>query len=194
MITNGATRCAASISCTRWEPDIPTRKTPKKNGHDPDYEALKNALFRLWQELAPGTEKRFAAVVMDVEKHFAAAVAKIAAQDIAFVIEKRTDRAIAALKKNAPAWAQALPKQVQLLLELLREVMAGHFETNWKVMAAITATLQYLMNPLDLLQDALPGVGLMDDALMIGLCVATTRRDMARFAKQKQIRLADYGL
>jgi uncharacterized membrane protein YkvA (DUF1232 family) len=155
---------------------------------------LKNALFRLWQDLAPGTEKLFAALTTDVEKYFAAAAAKVSASDIAFVIEKRTDRAIAALKKSAPTWAQPLPKQVQLLLELLREVMAGHFETNWKVMAAITATLKYLMNPLDLLQDALPEIGLMDDALMIGLCVATTRRDVMRFAKVKQLKLADYGL
>jgi len=39
----------------------------------------------------------------------------------------------------------------------------------------------YLVNPLDLIPEALPGIGVIDDALMLGVFLAFLSRDVKRY-------------
>lgn len=48
------------------------------------------------------------------------------------------------------------------------------------ILAAI-AGLLYLVNPLDLVTDFLPGVGLLDDATVLGFVIARIRVDLKKF-------------
>lgn len=44
----------------------------------------------------------------------------------------------------------------------------------------------YLVNPLDLIPEALPGIGVVDDALMVGIFFALLSRDVKRYLSWKQ--------
>lgn len=46
--------------------------------------------------------------------------------------------------------------------------------------------LIYLVNPLDLIPEALPGIGVVDDALMLGVFLAFLSRDVKRYLSWKQ--------
>jgi uncharacterized membrane protein YkvA (DUF1232 family) len=44
----------------------------------------------------------------------------------------------------------------------------------------------YLINPLDLIPEALPGIGVIDDALMLGVFLAFLSRDVKKYLFWKQ--------
>jgi len=44
----------------------------------------------------------------------------------------------------------------------------------------------YLVNPLDLIPEALPGIGVIDDALMVGVFLAFLSRDVKKYLSWKQ--------
>ena len=44
----------------------------------------------------------------------------------------------------------------------------------------------YLLNPLDLIPEALPGIGVIDDALMAGVFLAFLSRDVKKYLSWKQ--------
>lgn len=46
----------------------------------------------------------------------------------------------------------------------------------------------YLINPLDLIPEALPGIGVIDDALMLGVFLAFLSRDVKKYLSWKQTR------
>ena len=46
----------------------------------------------------------------------------------------------------------------------------------------------YLINPLDLTPEALPGIGVIDDALMLGVFLAFLSRDVKKYLSWKQTR------
>lgn len=43
----------------------------------------------------------------------------------------------------------------------------------------------YLLNPLDLIPEALPGIGVIDDALMMGVFLAFLSRDVKKYLSWK---------
>jgi uncharacterized membrane protein YkvA (DUF1232 family) len=161
---------------------------------DTEYAAARAALCDLWCRVTEQPADRFTELAARIEAEFHRSMNRVAATDIAHVLEKRGDRAIRHLEKNPPEWALPLGKQVRLLVQVLRRVLAGEFRAPWKTMAAITAMMLYLVNPLDILPDKTPGIGLVDDALVIALCVVVVRRDLVRYAKEFELKLEDYGL
>ena len=44
----------------------------------------------------------------------------------------------------------------------------------------------YLINPLDLIPEALPGIGLIDDTLMVGVFLAFLSRDVKKYLSWKK--------
>lgn len=46
--------------------------------------------------------------------------------------------------------------------------------------------LIYLVNPLDFIPEALPGIGVIDDALMVGVFLAFLSRDVKKYLSWKQ--------
>ena len=45
----------------------------------------------------------------------------------------------------------------------------------------IILTLLYVFSPIDIIPDCIPGVGLVDDAAMVGFCLAAARSDIEDF-------------
>ncbi|RPH95638.1 DUF1232 domain-containing protein [candidate division KSB1 bacterium] len=197
------------ICCIKWESDTrdkaagkSRRETDQKSAEtvaqtgrkfDPEYEAMKAKLAQLWKECALAGMPEFTVVAESIEANFMHSLRRITAQDMAYVMDARGDRAIRWFSNSLPAWASPLGPQLRLLLKMLRDVVAGEFRAPWKTMAAITLALLDIGNPMNYLPDSLPGIGHIDDALVVALCVSVVRKDLQRYATAKNIDLADYG-
>lgn len=52
---------------------------------------------------------------------------------------------------------------------------------------AITSALLYFINPLDLIPDAIPGIGYLDDAGVIAICLPLVKDDIDEFIKWRDL-------
>ena len=72
------------------------------------------------------------------------------------------------------------------IFELLRDRVAGIYrETPWTTIAALTGALIYVLSPLDLILDFIPGIGFLDDAIVIGLAIRLALPDLEKYRKEK---------
>ena len=113
--------------------------------------------------------------------------------DVRYAIAKADPKARAAQRSGA-GWVRLLGRQCHLLWRMVRDSARGEFKAPWRTIAAAAAALVYFINPLDLVPDFLPGVGLLDDATVVGLCLKMVRDDLKRYARQNDLDLDDYGL
>jgi len=67
----------------------------------------------------------------------------------------------------------------RLLLGLVRDVRRGRYRDVpvWTLTAAVFALL-YVLNPMDVIPDALPAIGLLDDAAVVSACLALLEQDL----------------
>ncbi len=67
----------------------------------------------------------------------------------------------------------------RLLLDLVRDVRRGEYQQvpMWTLSAAVFALL-YVLNPLDVIPDALPIVGVLDDAAVVSACLVLLEQDL----------------
>ena len=68
------------------------------------------------------------------------------------------------------------------IFELLRDRVAGVYkETPWTTIAALTGALLYVLSPIDLILDIIPGIGFLDDAIVIGLAIKLALSDLEKY-------------
>ena len=85
-----------------------------------------------------------------------------------------------------------LRDEVQLLLDFIRDYAAGRYtKVPWKVVASMTAAIIYLISPLDLVPDIIPVFGLLDDAAMLALVIASFRDELETYRKWKYPSIED---
>ena len=58
-------------------------------------------------------------------------------------------------------------------------------EIPWWTVSAAAAALLYVLNPMDLVPDFIPFVGLLDDATVLSVCLFMIDRDLARYREWK---------
>lgn len=69
--------------------------------------------------------------------------------------------------------------QVMLLLEMLRDYFTGNYTTlPYRIIGGVVFSLLYVLNPIDLIPDIFPGLGFMDDALLVALLLAWASSDI----------------
>ncbi len=72
------------------------------------------------------------------------------------------------------------------IFELLRDRVTGAYkETPWRTIAALTGALIYVLSPIDLILDFIPGIGFLDDAVVIGLAIKLARPDLEKYRAWK---------
>ena len=110
--------------------------------------------------------------------------AGVNAEDVKKVMDKAeeiTEKVI----KSGPL--QRFIKDVALLITMIKDYWAGVYRrVPWWVIAAIVFTLLYILSPLDLIPDFIPFVGLLDDALAMGLCLALIEQDLLKYQEWKE--------
>lgn len=76
---------------------------------------------------------------------------------------------------------------LKILLSLLQDYWNGTYKAvPWGTIASIVAALAYVLNPLDLIPDFVPILGFVDDAAVVGLCLAFIRSDFNTYAAWKK--------
>lgn len=75
----------------------------------------------------------------------------------------------------------------QLLLQLVRDARGGAYRElpRW-TLSAVVFTLLYVLNPLDLIPDVIPGVGALDDAAVVSVCLLMIEQDLLAYRQWRQ--------
>jgi uncharacterized membrane protein YkvA (DUF1232 family) len=82
---------------------------------------------------------------------------------------------------------QRFLKDVALLISMVKDYWSGAYrEVPWWVIAAIVFTLLYVLSPIDLIPDFIPVIGMLDDALVIALCLALIEQDLLKYQEWKE--------
>jgi uncharacterized membrane protein YkvA (DUF1232 family) len=74
----------------------------------------------------------------------------------------------------------------KILFSLVQDYANGKYRTIpfWSI-AAVVATLIYVLSPVDLIPDFIPVFGLTDDALVVALCLRMIEEDLHRYKDWK---------
>jgi uncharacterized membrane protein YkvA (DUF1232 family) len=158
-----------------------------------DYADAKRALSALWEDITKQTYSTFDTITRRVEKSYEDARKNVTQGDVRYALDKTQSK----LKSMAGSSSQLvirISRQARLLYEMLKDAMAGKFKVPWVTVAAITAALLYLVSPLDIIPDFIPGIGWIDDALVLSLAISVARVDLRRYIKERDLDPAEYGL
>ena len=75
---------------------------------------------------------------------------------------------------------------VKLLFFMLKDFVTGNYrEIPIRTILAITGTLLYILNPFDFIPDFIPGVGYLDDAGIIAVCLTAIKADIDKYKEFK---------
>ncbi len=77
-----------------------------------------------------------------------------------------------------------------LLVRLLKAWKGGSYRgLSVRTLASLAATLLYVLSPVDLIPDFIPGIGLIDDAAILALLLHSIAQDLAAFRVWEQSRV-----
>lgn len=83
------------------------------------------------------------------------------------------------LEPDVPSTLSAVWEELRLLISMLRDYIRGAYrEVPFGTMAAIAAAVLYFASPVDVIPDFIPGVGFIDDAAVLMLCLKMIRTDL----------------
>ena len=95
--------------------------------------------------------------------------------------------------KNLPEKLKKLVYQVKLLYELIRAYVDGSYrEVPWASIAMAVAATVYFLSPIDLIPDAIPVIGMLDDVLVVRFTLSAIQSDLRTFCEWKGYDLAKY--
>lgn len=77
-------------------------------------------------------------------------------------------------------------KDLKLLFSIIQDYWSGEYrEIPWASIASIVAALTYILSPIDLIPDPIPVIGLIDDALVLAVCLEFVGSDLKKYEKWK---------
>ena len=92
-----------------------------------------------------------------------------------------------------PEKLSKLVNQVKLLYELIRAYVDGSYrEVPWATIAMAVAATLYFLSPIDLIPDAIPVIGMLDDALVVRFTLSAIQADLRKFCDWKGYELDKY--
>jgi len=116
---------------------------------------------------------------------------EVTPQDIEKVVDKSED-----IKKKFSARGplKRFVVDARLLTALVKDWRAGKYrQALYGTIAAVVFALLYVFNPLDIVPDVLPIIGVLDDATVIGALLMLVERDLTKYRswKEGQLMLGD---
>ena len=70
------------------------------------------------------------------------------------------------------------------VLRMLRAWSKGDYQSlPWKTIVLSLATVIYFLNPFDVAPDFIPGVGYLDDAVVLGFVVSSIKKELEKFLR-----------
>jgi uncharacterized membrane protein YkvA (DUF1232 family) len=99
-------------------------------------------------------------------------------------VTDEADRIRKKFEKNGPLGR--FIGDAQLLISAVRDYSRGTYrKVPYRTVAVIAAALLYVLNPFDLIPDAIPGLGLLDDATVVGFALAMVEQDLEDYKAWK---------
>ena len=75
---------------------------------------------------------------------------------------------------------------VKLLFSLVNDYARGNYkEIPWWSIAAVVTALLYVLSPVDAIPDWIPVIGYVDDAMVVGVCLALIDNDLQAYKAWK---------
>lgn len=85
---------------------------------------------------------------------------------------------------DVPERMRQVAQQARLALELLDDFKAGKFrDVPWHSVAILSGAVHYLVSPVDVIPDKLPGLGHLDELALLSVAVRLTQKDLRRYCK-----------
>lgn len=111
---------------------------------------------------------------------------KVSEDDLRRILERR-DEVDQKFSGNGPLGK--FIADVKLLFSMLQDYWSGDYRgVPWTTIAAVVAALAYVFSPIDLIPDFIPGIGLVDDALVIAACLSAIDSDLHAYKGWKVAR------
>lgn len=116
------------------------------------------------------------------QDEFAKYQKKVTPNDVDDVLQKEDD----ILKKSEGPLAKFASK-IKLLFSVIKDYKNGSYkDIPWTTIAAIIGALIYVFSPIDLIPDFIPGIGLVDDAAVLSLCLKAISNDLEKYQTWKK--------
>ena len=104
--------------------------------------------------------------------------------DLKKVLDKR-DEIENKFKENGPLGR--FVADLKLLFSIIQDYVKGEYrEIPYWSIAAIVAALLYVLSPIDLIPDFVPGIGYVDDALVVAACLVMVEQDLHEYKEWKK--------
>ncbi len=117
------------------------------------------------------------------EKELKERAKKVSEEDLNTVLEKREEIE----KKFTNGALSRFVADLKLLFAIIQDYVKGKYkEVPFWTIAAIVAALLYVLSPIDLIPDFIPGIGFLDDALVVAACLAMVQQDLKIYKKWKE--------
>jgi uncharacterized membrane protein YkvA (DUF1232 family) len=80
------------------------------------------------------------------------------------------------------AQLQTIWKDLMSICRMLRAWSKGDYkEVPWRTLVLSLATVIYFLNPFDFSPDFVPGIGYLDDAIVLGFVLGSIKKEIANF-------------
>lgn len=117
------------------------------------------------------------------EEYVEEEIVKIKGEDVEIVIENED-----AINKKFSG-SNSLSKYAELgkiMIGMLKDVKNGIYpQVPWFTIATVVMALLYILNPLDIIPDFIPGVGYIDDMAVLSLGIGWIESDLHRYLDWK---------
>lgn len=105
---------------------------------------------------------------------------KISDNDVKKILDQESDLLSKVTGAGGPLGK--LLDDVKTLFSMIKDYWNGDYrEVPWTTIAAAAAALAYVLSPIDLIPDFIPVVGLIDDALVVTLCIKAIQTDLESY-------------
>ena len=116
---------------------------------------------------------------------------RISHRHILRLLTKRT-RVMYALR-HIPERMQKVTNQARLVLELIDDFAEGSYHAiPWHALAIAAATLLYSVSPADVIPDAIPALGALDDMVVVAIGMRLVRKHLQDYCVHKGYDPAEY--
>ena len=121
-----------------------------------------------------------------VEEEFKNRVNNITEEDLQIVLDKQAE--IESKFTKGP-----LGKYFDIakdMFSMVKDYVNGDYkDVPWWTIAAIVTALLYVFSPVDIIPDIIPLAGLLDDAMVIAICLTMVEQDLENYRKWKNKKL-----
>ena len=120
----------------------------------------------------------------EAEKVLRENASKITEKDIEEVLRRQEE-----IERKLKGPLSRFFEDVKDFFSLFKDFFSGEYrEVPWFTVAAITAALLYVLNPVDLIPDFIPIIGQVDDALVVSICLYLVEEDLEKYREWKRQR------